>query len=315
MILSLPSSYLLSPTSIPILAGPTASGKTELALRLAQRVDLEGKRADLEVVSADASMVYRGMDIGTAKPSLLERSRVRHHLLDIVEPDSAFSVADFVAAAEGAIADILARGNIPLLVGGTGYYLRALSEGLYELPRPDLALQSRIWAEFEQNREGLLMELGKVSPADLERVGQNPRRLVRAIEVLRQTGIPPAQLKRREPKYPYRKLILWPPWNWLEPRLEARIQQMLDRGLVAEVEQLLRAHPSMPTALQAIGYKEMAAHLRGELSLEQAKDRMLKATRAYARRQYTWFRKEPGNVRYVETTGAEAFAEVLEWLN
>lgn len=302
------SSFLLSLLPIPVLAGPTASGKTDLALKLAAQFPLE-------VVSADASMVYRGMDIGTAKPSLAEQALVFHHLVDIVEPDQPFSVSDYVARAEQTMAEILARNRIPLVVGGTGYYIRALSEGLYQIPEPDTQVQQQIWAELEaQGIEGLLKELERISPVDAERVGKNPRRIVRAIEVLRRTGIAPAQLDKREPKFTYRKLILWPQWDWLEGRLEARIQHMFEQGLVAEVEQLLSRYPTMPTALQAIGYKEVAAHLRGELTLLEAKSQVFKATRAYAKRQYTWFRKEPGEVSYLAKTGTDAFKDAAEWL-
>ena len=294
--------------AIPVLAGPTASGKSDLALRLAEGFALE-------VVSADASMVYRGMDIGTAKPSLAERALVPHHLIDIIEPDQPFSVSDYVALAEQAIAEILSRNRLPLVVGGTGYYIRALSEGLYQIPEPDPGLQQQIWAELEaRGLQPLIAELGQISPLDAERVGQNPRRVVRAIEVLRRTGIPPAQLKKRLPQFVYRKLIVWPLWEQLEARLEARIQSMLEQGLVAEVAQLIRNHPTMPTALQAIGYKEIAAQLQGQLTLAEATAQMLKATRAYAKRQYTWFRKEPGEVHYLQGLGEQALEAASEWL-
>lgn len=294
--------------AVPILAGPTASGKTELALRLAERIPIE-------VISADASMVYRGMDIGTAKPTQAERATVRHHLVDWLEPNQLFSVAAYVRAAEAAIEDVRSRGRIPLVVGGTGYYIRALSEGLFELPEPDPELQNRIEQELqERGFAAMREELAAVSVADALRVGSNPRRLVRAIEVLRRTGIPPAQAHRRGPRFSYRKLILWPQWDWLEPRFGQRTEEMFGRGLVEEVRGLLERYPRMPTALQAIGYKEVAAYLRGELGLEAAQKRVLQATRAYAKRQFTWFRKEPGDVTYLPRGGGEAWEGLWAWI-
>lgn len=294
--------------AVPILAGPTASGKTELALRLAERIPIE-------VISADASMVYRGMDIGTAKPTQAERATVRHHLVDWLEPNQLFSVAAYVRAAEAAIEDVRSRGRIPLVVGGTGYYIRALSEGLFELPEPDPQLQNRIEQELqERGFAAMREELAAVSAADALRVGSNPRRLVRAIEVLRRTGIPPAQAHRRGPRFSYRKLILWPQWDWLEPRFAQRTEEMFGRGLVEEVRGLLERYPRMPTALQAIGYKEVAAYLRGELGLEAAQKRVLQATRAYAKRQFTWFRKEPGDVTYLPRGGGEAWEGLWAWI-
>lgn len=294
--------------AVPILAGPTASGKTELALRLAERIPIE-------VISADASMVYRGMDIGTAKPTQAERATVRHHLVDWLEPNQLFSVAAYVRAAEAAIEDVRSRGRIPLVVGGTGYYIRALSEGLFELPEPDPELQNRIEQELqERGFAAMREELAAVSAADALRVGSNPRRLVRAIEVLRRTGIPPAQAHRRGPRFSYRKLILWPQWDWLEPRFGQRTEGMFGRGLVEEVRGLLERYPQMPTALQAIGYKEVAAYLRGEMGLEAAQKRVLQATRAYAKRQFTWFRKEPGDVTYLPRGGGEAWEGLWAWI-
>ncbi|HEU4741832.1 MAG TPA: tRNA (adenosine(37)-N6)-dimethylallyltransferase MiaA [Meiothermus sp.] len=295
-------------TPIPVLAGPTASGKTELALRLAQELPLE-------VLSADASMVYQGMDIGTAKPSRAERARVRHHLVDLLEPNQPFSVAAYVQAAETAIEDVRARSRIPLVVGGTGYYIRALSEGLFELPEPDPEVQNRIEQELrERGFAALWEELAAVSPADAQRVGRNPRRLVRTMEVLRRTGLPPAQAVRRGPRFSYRKLILWPEWDWLEPRFGQRTEEMFERGLVEEVRGLLERYPRMPTALQAIGYKEVAAYLRGELGIEEARQRVFQATRAYAKRQFTWFRREPGDVTYLPRGGGEAWEGLWAWI-
>ncbi len=292
---------------IPVLTGPTGTGKTELALRL-------GRLFPLAVVSADASMVYRGMDIGTAKPSQAQREAVKHHLIDVVWPDQRFSVSDFIHLAEEAIQETLAQGQVPLVVGGTGYYIRALSEGMHTLPEPDSEVQAELWKIVErQGIEPLLQELERASPEDAQRVQRNPRRLVRAVEVLRRTGLPPARFPKRVPRFRYRKLVLWPDWAWLEPRLELRVAGMFAQGLVQEVEGLLAAYPQMPTALQGIGYKEVAGYLRGAYGLEEARKAIIRATRAYAKRQYTWFRKEPGEVTFLPHGGDEAWPGVLGW--
>ncbi|MCX7783893.1 MAG: tRNA (adenosine(37)-N6)-dimethylallyltransferase MiaA [Meiothermus sp.] len=292
---------------IPVLTGPTATGKTELALRL-------GQRFPLAVVSADASMVYRGMDIGTAKPSMAERQQVKHYLIDLLWPDQPFSVSDYVLHAEEAIQETLEQGRVPLVVGGTGYYIRALSEGLHELPEPDAALQAELWKVVEaRGIRPLLEELEAASPEDALRVQRNPRRIVRAVEVLRRTGLPPARMPRRAPRFRYQKLILWPPWDWLEPRLEIRIERMFEQGLVLEVERLLARYPQMPTALQSIGYKEVAGFLQGVYTLSEAQQAIVRATRAYAKRQYTWFRKEPGSVTFLPLGGEAAWSGVHDW--
>ncbi|WP_299426685.1 tRNA (adenosine(37)-N6)-dimethylallyltransferase MiaA [uncultured Meiothermus sp.] len=292
---------------IPVLTGPTATGKTELALRL-------GQMFPTAVISADASMVYRGMDVGTAKPSAAERQQVKHYLIDLLLPSQTFSVSEYLRHAEEAIRQALEQGQIPLVVGGTGYYIRALSEGLYELPEPDPVLQAELWEAVEaQGIEPLLSELEAASPEDARRVQRNPRRIVRAIEILRRTGTPPARISQREPLFQYQKLILWPAWEWLLPRLEARVERMLEQGLVQEVEQLLATYPQMPTALQSIGYKEVTSYLRGECTLLQAQHSIIKATRGYAKRQYTWFRKEPGNVTFLPSGGEAAWAGVRDW--
>ncbi|MCS6869264.1 MAG: tRNA (adenosine(37)-N6)-dimethylallyltransferase MiaA [Thermus sp.] len=293
---------------IPVLAGPTGSGKTLLALRL-------GEEMPVEVVSADATMVYRGLDVGTDKPSPEERRRVPHHLVDVLEPSEAMSVARWVAMAEAAIAEVLSRGRLPLVVGGTGYYIRALSEGLPGLPPPDPEVQAALWQELEaKGLEPLQAELARASLEDALRVGKNPRRLVRALEVLRRTGTPPARFPRRPPRFGYAKLVLWPERAWLFPKLEARARRQFAQGLVEEVRALLARYPGMPTALQAIGYKEVVGYLKGEYGLEEAILRDIRAVKAYAKRQYTWFRHEPGEVVYLPRGGEEAYRGFRDWL-
>lgn len=267
------------------------------------------------MVSADATTVYRGLDIGTDKPTPEERARVPHHLVDVLEPSEAMSVARFLEMAERAIGEVLFRGRVPLVVGGTGYYIRALSQGLYQLPPPDPLFQEVLWRELEERGvEPLLAELGAASPEDARRVGRNPRRLVRALEVLRRTGTPPARFPKRPPRFRYKKLVLFPERAWLWPRLEERARAQFQKGLVEEVRALLQRYPEIPTALQAIGYKEVVGYLRGGYSLEEALERDIRAVKAYAKRQYTWFRHEPGDVTYLLKGGEAAYAGFRDWL-
>jgi tRNA dimethylallyltransferase len=275
---------------VPILAGPTASGKTALALELA-------KHFSLEIISADAMMVYKGMDIGTAKPTVEEQKAVPHHLLDVVNPDEPFNVADYVRLAEQAIKDVLERKKLPLVVGGTGFYIRALSDGLPTAPEADEMVQAALYRRLEQEGlEKLLRELESISPSDAKRTERNPRRVVRALEIIQRTGKAPSEFPMTKPAFAYDKLILAPTMEQLRPRIEARTEAMFRAGLVDEVIRLFRQYPTLATAKQAIGYKEVVDYLAGQMSLEAAKAAVTLATTQYAKRQRTWFRKESGKV-------------------
>ncbi len=287
-------------TRIPLLGAPTASGKSSLALALAQELPIE-------VVTADAMQVYRGMDIGTAKPTAAERALVPHHLLDLVTPAESFSVAQWVAAAEEVIAGIIARGAVPLVVGGTGFYLRALAQGLPLVPPADPAVQAAIERELaESGLDALRSELRAVAPEDAERAGLNPRRVVRAVEILRRTGKAPSSFGYSTPAFRYDKVVLLPTVESLAPRITERAAQMFAQGLVGEVQGLVERYPAQSTALQAIGYKEVAAHLRGEASLEEAQEAVRLATAQYAKRQLTWFRREPDSTQLPGLAAANA---------
>jgi tRNA dimethylallyltransferase len=292
---------------IPVLAGPTASGKTALALELARHFPLE-------VISADAMMVYKGMDIGTAKPTLEERAAVPHHLLDVVNPNEAFNVADYVRLAEAAIQDVFARQKIPLVVGGTGFYIRALSEGLPTTPEADETVQAELYKRLErEGLEKLLGELEAFSSKDAHRTERNPRRVVRALEIIQRTGKAPSEFPRTTPAFPYDKFILAPTMEQLRPRIETRTETMFASGLVDEVIHLFRRYPKLPTAKQAIGYKEVVDYLAGQITLDQAKASVTLATSQYAKRQRTWFRKEAGKV--YEALASQVKAEGVTWLN
>lgn len=279
----------------------------ELALLLSAELTLE-------IVTADAMQVYDGMDIGTAKPSPDERAGVPHHLIDLVTPAAEFSVAAWVGAAEQVIGEVLARGALPLVVGGTGFYLRSLAEGLPLVPPADRALQDELFLEVEsKGLAALKKELAAVSETDDERAGLNPRRVVRAVEILRRTGRPPSEFGRSEPRFHFSKVALLPDPVQLDRLIGVRTQQMFEAGLVEEVRALRERWPDQATALQAIGYREVLAHLRGELTLAEAEEAVRSATARYARRQLTWFRKEPG-ARLLPGTARANRDGLAEWL-
>lgn len=292
---------------IPVLAAPTASGKTAAAVALARTIPLE-------VISADAMMVYQGMDIGTAKPTLTERGGVPHHLIDVIEPDKAFNVADYVRLAEAAIADVLKRGKLPLVVGGTGFYIRALVQGLPTTPEVDETVQAPLWARLErEGLEPLHQALLRQSPADAQRAQRNPRRVIRALEILERTGKPPSAFPMTIPAYRYDQTVLLPSLEVLESRITDRTEAMFCAGLLDEVSALLKRYKTLATARQAIGYKEVIDHFAGRLTLEEIKAAITRATRQYAKRQRTWFRKVPDAIK-IEALAPDVMGELREWL-
>lgn len=281
-----------------VILGPTAVGKTELSIRLAER--FEG-----EIISADSRLFYRGMDIGTAKPGPEERARVPHHLIDVADPDNPWSLALFQQTARQAIKEIQARGRLPFLVGGTGQYLRAVSEG-WRIPRaepdPRLRLALEHWAD-EIGREGLHRRLAVLDPRAADRIDyRNLRRTVRALEVIFSTGERFSEQRRRGPS-PYRLLQigLIRPRSELYRRVDERIQSMLDAGLVEEVRVLLDQgySPDLPP-LSAIGYREIIAYLNGEVTLEVAVREIQRATRVFVRRQANWFKPDDPDIHWFE---------------
>ncbi len=291
---------------IPLLAAPTASGKTNLALDLA-------KHYPIEIISADAMLVYKHLDIGTAKPSHEEQALVKHHLINVIEPNEAFSVADYVKLAESAIKDTLERGKIPFVVGGTGFYIRALTDGLATVPSADYDVQQAFWDVFKRDGlDPLQKKLESLSPADAERTQRNPRRVIRALEIIERTGRAPYEFSNTQAAFEYTKLILLPEMAKLEPLIKARTQLMFEAGWVREVEVLLKHYPVLATAKQALGYDTIAKHLKGELSLKEAQDAIILATTQFAKRQRTWFKKEK-DAYIISSLANEAKDEVSAW--
>jgi len=289
------------------IAGPTAAGKTNLALEIAARYPVE-------IISVDSAMVYRGLDIGTAKPSIDERRRVRHHLIDIREPEERYSAGNFRQDALALIRQIQARGCLPLLVGGTLLYFRALMQGLAELPPGDPKIRSALDARAEtEGWPALHAELKLVDPVAAAKIAPTDRqRIQRALEVHAISGRPISDMQRDNPPPPAIDFLAFAfvpvEREILYRRIEARFDQMLRDGLLNEVRGLL-ARPGMRAdlpALRAVGYRQLAEHLAGECGLDDARQQALTATRRYAKRQLTWLRAEP---RF-QWLGAGAAAEV-----
>lgn len=308
------------------LVGPTASGKTAVGIEVALRVGAE-------ILSLDSMSLYRGMDIGTAKPSPQDRARVPHHLLDLAEPHEAFSTGRYLAAAERAIADVAGRGKRPLFVGGTALYLKALTEGFFQGPSADWTLRNRLIAEAEESGVPALHErLKAVDPAAAARIHPNDlRRIVRALEVHEATGRPISEQQTQwwhrasggdaQPGRLCHIAGIRRDRAELYERINRRVEAMFAAGLVDEVRRLLRGTHSAPNvspgishaAGQFVGYREVIAHLGGELTLAEAIERVKTRTRQFAKRQLTWFRSFP-QIRWVDagpdSTPAGLAAEV-----
>jgi tRNA dimethylallyltransferase len=275
------------------IVGATATGKTALAVRLAERTGGE-------IVNADSRQVYRGMDIGTAKPSPEERARARHWLVDVVDPDEPFSLGRYLDLTHEALDACWSRGKLPLVVGGTGQYVRALLEG-WEVPRvpPDQSLRAELEARAEREGRGALVaELERVDPAYAARVDtQNLRRVIRALEVYQRTGRPLSSCQARTPPdFPWRAIGLACERDELYRRIDARVDAMMAAGLLSEVRGLIkRGYGCDLPSMSGIGYRQLCQHLAGELSLEDAVERIKTETHRLARMQRNWFR--PGDER------------------
>ncbi|MEW6063935.1 tRNA delta(2)-isopentenylpyrophosphate transferase [Desulforamulus profundi] len=275
-----------------VIVGPTASGKTDVAIELAKMV--RG-----EVISADSMLVYRGMDVGTAKPTPEEMQGIPHHLIDIVNPDEEFSVAMYQSAAEKLITEITGRGNLPLLVGGTGLYVRSVIDHYDFTPAPrDEGLREKLKQQAAtMGAEAMHRKLAAVDPASAARLHPNDtRRVIRALEVYYQTGksITEYQYSQQNitPKYRLKMFGLTMDRQLLYRRIEQRVDLMLQRGLVEEVRQLMQRYDAWGTALQGLGYKEIIAYIKGECTLEEAVEILKRNTRRFAKRQLTWFKAD-----------------------
>ena len=271
------------------LTGPTASGKTAVGVELARRLDAE-------ILALDSATLYRGMDIGTAKPTLAERSAIPHHLIDVLDPWETSSVSDYRERARCAIADVESRGKQVLFVGGTPLYLKVLLRGLFSGPPAEPALRQSLEREAETLGEAFLhARLSSLDPATAARLDpRDRRRMIRALEVIEQTGRPLSALQLEHDRHAPDSvpvLALDPPRETVRDRINRRVLRFFEAGLVDEVRALSsRTRPLSETAAQAIGYREVIAMLRGHASLAQTIDRVQARTRQFAKRQSTWFR-------------------------
>lgn len=301
-----------SGAQVLVVAGPTGVGKTAVAVALCQRFDGE-------LVGADSVQVYRGLDIGSAKPTPAELFAVPHHLIDVVDPDASMDAARFARMADAAIADIQRRGRVPVVVGGTGLWLRALLRGLVELPPVDPQLRNRLEREWEQRgATAMHARLRAVDPQAAARIHENDRlRVVRALEVYTQTGAPLGALRGAHalgrPRY---RSLMWAldvPRPHYDERIAARVDEMWQAGWLTEVERLIARYGAGARGLSAVGYKQVVAHLSQAPDLrDEARTRadITRATLAYAKRQRTWFRGDPGVDRWLTPADATAPAQL-----
>jgi tRNA dimethylallyltransferase len=292
---------------ILVLVGPTAVGKSGAAVEVAERIGGE-------IVCADSRTVYRGMDIGTAKPTAQMRARVPHHMLDVADPRDVFTVRDFQRIARSVIQAIHSRGRTPVLVGGTGLYVRAVVDGL-DIPEvpPDWGLRQR-WEAEERGDPGILYRrLQRLDPGAASEIpASNIRRIIRALEVVHHTGRPMSDQRRRTPADVQAVQVgLTMERAALIERIDWRVLEQVEAGLVEEVRALIDAGvDSQLPAMQGLGYKEIAAYLRGEVELDEAIRTVQRRTRRYAKRQMTWFRADP-SIRWIGVDGLNP-AEVAE---
>jgi tRNA dimethylallyltransferase len=295
------------PKSLPkilVIVGPTASGKTALAVALA-------KAFGGEIVSADSRLLYKGMDIGTAKPTARERRGVRHHLIDIVRPDETLTLSEYKARALRAIGGILKRGRLPVLIGGTGLYVQAIVDN-FEIPGVPPDHRFRLKAQ-KRTPEAVLRQLEKRDPEYAARIGTNLRYAIRALEVMRATGKTVTELQKRgEPLFDALQIGLSLPKDVLVGRIARRVSRMKRAGLAAEVKRLAKKYSWDLPAMSGIGYRELRPYLETHGSLKQALEEVRIHTRKYAKRQMTWFKRDKRIVWLSAGNGAKMM--VKNWL-
>ena len=276
------------------IVGPTASGKTALAIEIAQK-------RNGEIISADSRLVYKGFDIASAKPTIEEREGIPHHLIDIVEPEFDYSAGDYARDGKKAIEDVLSRGKTPIVAGGTGLYFRVLLEH-YNLPQVDTNYDLR--EELEQRtKEDLTEELKKLDKTAYENLtpDTSKRRVIRILELIKTLNKPLSEIEtQKEPEYDVEWIIPeMPSREWLYDRINKRVDIMYEQGIVEETKTLLEKHGRISNFTETIGYKEILMYLDGIWSLDEALDKLKQHTRNYAKRQLTWFRKNPNLEVYI----------------
>lgn len=297
--------------NIVCIAGPTASGKTALAVALAKEVNGE-------VVSCDSMQVYKGMDIGTAKPTAEEMEGIPHHMLSVAEPDEDFSVSRYCEMAAPIVNDIVARGKVAIIAGGTGLYMDSLIRGNAFAPFPSTGVREKLEAQADaEGMEAMLRWLESIDPEAAARLHLSDRkRIIRALEVYLETGETITAHNRKTQAIPPRYTPLWLGLDFaqrsdLYHRIDLRVGLMLQMGLIDEIRALLDAGiPEKTTAMQAIGYKEFIAALEGNCTIEEAADQVRQSSRRYAKRQLTWFRRNPA-IHWLIRTPEQKSSEIL----
>ena len=275
-----------------VIVGPTASGKTALSIELAKRINGE-------IVSCDSMQIYKDMDIGSAKPTLEEMQGIKHYMIDVVKPDERFSVAEYKKQAEKAIEEILSKGKIPIVIGGTGLYADSLIYSI-EYPEIEFDLKYRNKLEKKANTQEGLIELyneaKRIDEEAIKKISENDKkRIIRILEIFHSTRKTKTQLeiesRRNEVKYDYRVFAIDMNREILYDRINKRVDIMIENGLIQEVKNLLNKYGSFPTAMQGLGYKEVVEYFDGKLTKEEMIEKIKQETRRYAKRQLTWFRK------------------------
>ena len=281
----------MAKTKAIAICGPTASGKTALSIELAKKINGE-------IVSCDSMQIYKYMNIGTAKPDAQEMQGIRHYLLDIVEPNERYSVADYKRDAKKAIKEIIEKGKVPIIVGGTGLYLDSL---IYEIEYQNIEFDEEYRKKLEKQveeigLETLYEEAKKIDPEAIEKISSNDKkRILRILEIYHATGKNKTEQekesRKKEVEYDYRVFAI----NWdreiLYNRINKRVDIMIEQGLIEEVKEILKKYDEFPTAMQGLGYKEVVQYLKGEYTKEEMIEKLKMETRRYAKRQLTWFRK------------------------
>lgn len=283
-----------------VIVGPTASGKTALSIELAKKIDGE-------IISCDSMQIYKDMNIGSAKPTIEEMQGIKHYMIDIAEPTERFSVAEYKKRSEEAIDEILQKGKVPIIVGGTGLYANSL---IYNIEYNEIMLDEEYRknlmqiAETEDGLATLYEKARSIDPVAMEKISSNDKkRIIRVLEIKHSTGKNKTELelesRKNEVKYEYKVFAINMPREILYDRINKRVDIMIENGLIDEVENIIEKYKEFPTAMQAIGYKEIVMYLKGELTKQEAIEKIKQESRRYAKRQITWFKKIE-NIKWID---------------
>ena len=293
-----------------VIGGPTASGKTALSIELAKKINGE-------IISADSMQIYKDMNIGTAKPSKEEQDGIKHYLLDFIIPEERYSVAEYKKEAKKAIKEIIKKGKIPIIVGGTGLYINSL---IYEIEYPDIEVDLNYREELENRvkTEGLDVLYNEALKLDKEAIKKisinDKKRILRILEIYHQTGKKKSELdrkSRKEPEYDYKMFAITMPREILYDRINTRVEIMIENGLIEEVDNLCKKYKKFPTAMQGLGYKEVVEYLDHKVTKQEMIDKIKQESRRYAKRQLTWFRKNKETIWLDGTNNIQNNIEVI----